>query len=66
LIGLAIAVTAFAPFWASGLMTGFMRRGWFVLRGPALWLWLNACVLVWIPAIWGTPTVEGCRGSTCT
>jgi hypothetical protein len=66
LIGLAIAATALAPFWASGLMTGFMWRGWFVLRGPALWLWLSACVLVWIPAIWGTPTVQGCGGSTCT
>jgi hypothetical protein len=51
LIGLAIAATALAPYWASGFMTGFMFRGWFIVRGPALWLWLSAYVLVLILAI---------------
>jgi hypothetical protein len=52
-VGLAVAATALAPFWYFGFAGSF--RSWYVVRGPALWLWLSAFVLVWLPAIWRAP-----------
>jgi hypothetical protein len=47
-IGLLFAATALIPFMVYDFWWGLE---WYVLRGPAVWLWLGAYALVWIPAI---------------
>lgn len=48
--GIVLAATALAPFRYLNFESGVVI--WYFLRGPALWLWLGALGLMWLPAIW--------------